>query len=390
MKILMILPQAFWEPKGTSFSTLNRLRVLSKLGHQVDLLTYPVGKDVEIRNVRIYRIPNILFVKRVRIGPSWIKLVFDLVLIAWAVKMLITREYDLIHSHEEAGFFSTFLAKIFGKYHIYDMHSSLPQQLRNFQFTEAKILIGIFSLLEKMTIYAADGIIAICPALYDWVKKIAPKANLYLIENVLDNTIDEENSKTAPEELRRKYKLDGKQVVLYAGTFEKYQGLDLFIEGANRVIEKYDDVHFLLVGGTADQIVEYRKQVEQKGLSDYFTFTGSVSPNEVASFYQLSDVLISPRLEGNNTPLKIYAYLRSGKPIVATKHITHTQVLNEEVAMLTDISPQAFAQGIIQILENENLARRLSYAARELANKRYSQEHYVKQMKTLLNSIEKR
>ena len=68
------------------------------------------------------------------------------------------------------------------------MHSSLPQQLRNFQFTEAKILIGIFSLLEKMTIYAADGIIAICPALYDWVKKIAPKANLYLIENVLDNT----------------------------------------------------------------------------------------------------------------------------------------------------------------------------------------------------------
>ena len=136
--------------------------------------------------------------------------------------------------------------------------------------------------------------------------------------------------------------------------------------------------------------MEYRKQVEQKGLSDYFTFTGSVSPNEVASFYQLSDVLISPRLEGNNTPLKIYAYLRSGKPIVATKHITHTQVLNEEVAMLTDISPQAFAQGIIQILENENLARRLSYAARELANKRYSQEHYVKQMKTLLNSIEKR
>ena len=57
--------------------------------------------------------------------------------------------------------------------------------------------------------------------------------------------------------------------MLYADTFEKYQGLDLFIEGADRVIEKCDDVHFLLVGGTADQIVEYRKQVEQKGLSDY-------------------------------------------------------------------------------------------------------------------------
>ncbi len=390
MNILMILPQAFFEYKGTSFSTFNRLKVLSDLGHRVDLLTYPVGKDVRIENVNIHRIPNILFVHRVKIGPSWIKFFFDLVLVTYAIKLLIDREYDLIHSHEEAGFFSTVLAKVFCKYHIYDMHSSLSQQLLNFQFTKSKVLINVFTFLEKMTIKRADGIIAICPELYEYGRKIHPEANVYLIENVLDNMPDDETSKSDPEDLRRKYELNGKRVVLYAGTFEKYQGLDLLIEAAHEVVKEYDNVHFLLVGGSPDQVSNYQDHVRQKKLSDYFTFTGSVPPHEINSFYRLADVLISPRLEGTNTPLKIYAYLKSGKPIVATKHVTHTQVLNEKVALLTDITPRSFAQGIVRALENEKLGRRLPQEAVKLANERYSYTYYIKQIKRLFYSLEKR
>jgi len=386
----MILPQAFFEYKGTSFSTFNRLKVLSELGHRVDLLTYPAGKDVHIENVDIYRIPNILFVKKVKIGPSWIKLIFDVVLIIYTIKILITRKYDLIYSHEEAGFFAPLFAKICGMAHIYDMHSSLPQQLLNFQFTKSKILINTFTFLEKMTINGADGIIAICPDLYEWVKKINPEANVYLIENVLDNMPDDETSKSDPEDLRRKYNLNGKRVVLYAGTFEKYQGLDLLIEAAHEVIKEYDNVHFLLVGGSPGQVLDYQNHVRQKKLSDYFTFTGSVPPHEINSFYRLADVLISPRLEGTNTPLKIYAYLKSGKPIVATKHVTHTQVLNEKVALLTDITPRSFARGIARILEDGKLGRRLSQEAMKLANKRYSYNYYIKQIKHLFRSLERR
>ena len=57
---------------------------------------------------------------------------------------------------------------------------------------------------------------------------------------------------------------------------------------------------------------------------------------EIPAFLDAADVLVSPRSLGTNTPLKIYQYLRSGRPIVATRLLTHTQVLDDEVAILTE------------------------------------------------------
>ena len=74
MKILMIAPEPFFQPRGTPFSEYHRLRALTKLGHAIDLLTYPIGEDVEIEHVKIYRSLQMPFVSNVKIGPSWAKI----------------------------------------------------------------------------------------------------------------------------------------------------------------------------------------------------------------------------------------------------------------------------------------------------------------------------
>jgi len=56
-------------------------------------------------------------------------------------------------------------------------------------------------------------------------------------------------------------------------------------------------------------------------------------------------VLVSPRSSGTNTPLKIYQYLRAGRPIVATRLLTHTQVLSDQTAILTPATAVDFAAG---------------------------------------------
>ncbi|MDZ7260649.1 MAG: glycosyltransferase family 4 protein [candidate division KSB1 bacterium] len=390
MKVLMIAPQPWFSPRGTPISVLHRLRTVSKLGHEVDLLTYHLGEDVPIDRVNIIRIPKVPFVKKIAVGPSKIKIVLDLLLIYKAVRLLSKNTYDLIHSHEEAGFFSTYLARKYNTLHLYDMHSSLPQQLTNFKFTKLRFLINTFEKLERWTITNADAVITICPELFEYVQRLFPQKYQVLIENVADNSQIFENKPTEPQALREKYNLDDNIVILYAGTFEPYQGLDLLIESSQSICKQNPRVSFLLVGGNPQQVTDYQKLVQEHHLTDRFIFTGSVPPEQVPAFLEIADILVSPRIEGNNTPLKIYSYLRSGKPIVATRHITHTQVLNDEVAILTDCTPDSFAEGLRKLIDDKNLRRKLAKKAQKLAEEKYSYAAYFSKTKKVYDMLERK
>ena len=377
-RILMIAPEPFFEPRGTPFSVLGRLKALSQLGHEVDLLTYPVGQDVVIPGVRIIRTSPIRFIRQVPIGPSWTKLFLDVFLFVKAVRLLLQARYDLLHTHEEASLFGTMLAKLFGTRHLYDMHSSLPQQLENFQFTRFRPLIGLFAWLERRVIRSSDAVISICPALDEHLKRVNGHGRHVMIENVA-SVLD--SQAVTEEDLGRFMTahsfLVKKKIVLYAGTFERYQGIDLLIASAEQVLRRHGDVLFLLVGGTPDQVRHYEDRVKQVGLSAHFHFTGTRPPEQIPVFVRLSQVLVSPRTTGTNTPLKIYSYLESAKPIVATRLPTHTQVLSSEVAVLVEPNPDAFAQGILVVLEDPLLAGKLGREARKLFENQYSFQRFV-------------
>jgi len=85
---------------------------------------------------------------------------------------------------------------------------------------------------------------------------------------------------------------------------------------------------------------------------------------------------VSPRSSGTNTPLKIYQYLRSGRPIVATRLRTHTQVLNDDVAILTAATPEELANGLLRAM-SDPAAVAIGARARELANTKYSDEAFI-------------
>src|SRR6476659_2285805 len=80
VRILMIAPEPFFEPRGTPFSEFHRIRALTALGHQVDLVTYPFGRDVSMPGLRIFRCLKPPFVRSVKIGPSIAKIPLDALL----------------------------------------------------------------------------------------------------------------------------------------------------------------------------------------------------------------------------------------------------------------------------------------------------------------------
>src|ERR1041385_3764027 len=77
MRILMVAPQPFFRPRGTPFSVLHRIRALVRLGHLVDLVTYPLGESPVLEGLRILRSSALPGVRDVPVGPSLAKLALD-------------------------------------------------------------------------------------------------------------------------------------------------------------------------------------------------------------------------------------------------------------------------------------------------------------------------
>ncbi len=379
MKILMLAPEPFFEPRGTPISVYFRIKALGELGHRVNLVTYPIGQDVHLTGLKIIRTPNPFGVRRVKIGPSLTKIPLDFVLFLRALRELATSSYDLIFSHEEAALAGCLLAKIWKKPHVYDMHSSLPQQLENFRFTRSPLLLALFRSLERFILRNSQAVIVICLDLLQKVRDMGEGQKSVLVENFLDFPA-EEFSPLELAQTRHNLAPAGEKIVLYAGNFEPYQGIPLLLEAARYISP---GTRIVLLGGTGPARREMEKEAARMGVSEAVVFLDKVSPSRVPLYVSLADVLVSPRLSGTNTPLKIYAWLRSGKPLVATNLWTHTQVLTPETAILVDPDPRSLAQGISFAL-TDPAAKKIAQAAKGKAEKEFTMRKYQEKIEAVL------
>jgi len=383
----MIAPEPFFEPRGTPFSEFHRIRALTALGHEIDLVTYPFGADVTLPGLRVFRCLRPPFVRRVKVGPSLAKIPLDALLTLTVLRRVLASRYDAIHSHEEGGLIGAALATLLRVPHVYDMHSSLPQQLSNFAFSHSRWMKRMFFEIERFMIRRSRVVIVICPALEETVRAIEPRAHTIVIENAPGSIVDGAAPEAASA-LRQSLGIGAETpLVIYTGTFEAYQGLDLLFDAMAVVGRERPDVRLLLAGGQPGQIDRAKLQARAASIDALTIFAGERPAAEIPAFLQAADVLVSPRCRGTNTPLKIYQYLRSGKPIVATRLLTHTQVLNDETAILTAPTAAEFARGILTALTDRDRARRVGRMARELADSKYTEQAYMERTREVCAAL---
>jgi len=394
MKALMIAPQPFFSPRGTPLSVYYRTLVMAENGISIDLLTYGEGQDIDLPGVRTYRIPRFARLGSVKIGPSRLKLFLDVFLIVYTVMLLLKNRYSFVHAHEEAVFFCSFLKPLFGFKLIYDMHSSLPQQLSNFQFTRSRALINIFKKLEDHALKSANGVITICPDLAQYVDEvITDKSKHVLIENSIFEPVKLKNrrqnaSGTLPSDLNIEELIsnlpDSGELIVYAGTLEAYQGIEILIEAFQKVRQMKQEAVLLIVGGTREQVNKYKKLVNSLGLGEYVFMTGRVPQAVAQQLCKKATIQVSPRSAGTNTPLKIYEQLSSGIPLVATDIYSHTQAIDSKVAFMVPPDAQGMSEGIIKALDSKAEREQKTAAAFELYRKKYSRPMYEKKLKRVI------
>nr|BBH94659.1 glycoside hydrolase [Thermogemmatispora argillosa] len=421
MKILVIAPQPFFVPRGVPFSVYAQLRALSELGHHADVVTYPFGEPVTLPRVRIWRVPHLPFVREVRIGPSIAKLCLDLVLWLWACWRLCCQRYDCLCSHEEAGVGGVVLARLFRCQHVYYMHSNLAQQAACLGYSRRRWMLRILDSLQRWVIRHASAVVTICPALEQEAWQMGARGKTYLIENVI---LPEERAEIlsmipggrypkepgaaglpktpglpaaapAPGETvtsLSRYELlpescEAGPLVLYTGTLERYQGIDLLLESAVLVRRRCPAVRYRIIGGRQDQIAALQLLCRRLSIEDGVEFLGQLPPSETAACLEQATILVSPRCAGTNMPLKLASYLYSGKPLLATSIAAHTQVLTPEIALLVPPTSHGLAAGTLFLLENPTYARALARAARRFAIRRWSWSSFVAQQQRLYTEV---
>ncbi|MFC1671738.1 glycosyltransferase [Planctomycetota bacterium] len=361
MRILMIAPEPCFIPRGTPMSVLARCRALTELGHTIDLLTYPVGDDVSLDGLSIIRTPRLFGIRRVKAGPSVLKMLLDVFVFFKTWRLLRRGDYDCVHTHEEASFIGALFARRYGIPHLYDMHSSLSEQLANYRWFPMKPMVWFAKKIEQWMLKRTDFVICICQKLADGAGGLAETA---VIHNV---PLPEDTIPPVPAT---------EAVALYVGNFGNNQGLDLLIDSISLVRKHRSDVRFVLAGGERRRISKLYSRIAKLEIEHSVQLMERTSTADAARLLADAAVLLSPRPRGENVPLKIYHYLHAGKPIVATDIPAHTQVLNDTTAVLTDVSPPAFAEGILRVLSDAELARKLGAAAGDLAEREYSYPAY--------------
>lgn len=383
LKILLLAPHPFFQHRGTPISVKLLMEVLSKYGHHIHILTYHEGEDVEdIPNVSIHRNPAFSLLRNIKPGPSWKKLICDLLMFWKCIKIVHKSRFDVIHAVEESVFMAMILKMLFGIPYVYDMDSSIPQQLTE-KYKLLRPFLFILELSEKMAVRGSVGVIAVCKSLektalrYDSGKKVLRLEDISLLKS------DTQEGDLILEKLG----ISG-PIIMYVGNLESYQGIDLLLESFRYVTKRENEVHLVIIGGSETDIQRYNDKSKQLGISDNVHFIGQKPISQLNFYLRQADIVVSPRTKGQNTPMKIYSYLDSGRPIVATRMPTHTQVLDDQIALLVPPEPNAMADGIIKLLQDDTLSTNLAWQAKERVQKEFSYEAFRRKLLTFYDSLE--
>lgn len=218
---------------------------------------------------------------------------------------------------------------------------------------------------SKNALSSLDGIVAISQALKNEVVeklKIDP-TKILVAHDGADVNSDLWNVQQSKEYICREYGLDiEKPIVLYTGRLFKEKGADLILDIAENFHDQ--ECQFLLVGKIYDN--RYKLRIKQN-LWKHVVLTGFIPPAQIPQYMSSSDIVLLPSLPELPyarfmSPLKLFEYMASGKPIIASDLPVIREVLqtNHNALLVSPYTPSLWADAIRTLLQNPALRNKLS------------------------------
>ena len=256
---------------------------------------------------------------------------------------LLFKNYDILYTRE-------WLAGIFFKDVALEIHSlpARPNFLHKKTWRKAKVIFVLTSFLknELIRIGVSENKILVLPDAVDLAKF---------------------DIKIFKEDARKKLNLpQSKKIILYTGSFYLYdwKGMDILLEAAKNFGEEF---LFLFVGGSEAEILNFKSQTINL---NNLKLIGHKPYTEIPYYLKSADVLVLPNKAGHKmseqhtSPLKLFEYMASGRPIVASDLPSLREVLTEKEALFFKPNDaEDLTRAIKKVLENASFAEELSQNA---------------------------
>ena len=371
-RVLLVAPQPFFHAAGTPLNIRAICRALTEGGYEVHLLTLPLGTDVPMPGLVYRRTLALPFVRRVPVGFSIAKAAYNLVLMGHLLVLLLRLRFAAVHAFEEAAYYACPLGRAFGAASIMDLDSDMPGQLRGLGKPLPRLLGRLVGPIQRFALRRSSCAVTVAEALTEMVRRQSPGTPVAEVRDIPPEETLRAPEAAAMEALRARAGLGPGPLLVYTGNFDVRQGVEALVRAMPRVAAARPDARLVLVGGEAQEIKRLKALAAELGVAGSLHFAGRQPSETMPEWMGLASILVSPRLEPLITPLKIYAYMASGRPIVATDLPTHTQVLDSGSAFLADPTPEGLAGGILAALSDEAEATRRGLAAQERAREHHS------------------
>ncbi|MGA9542300.1 MAG: glycosyltransferase [Candidatus Sulfotelmatobacter sp.] len=352
----------------TAYEFDNRVRryaeTLAKRGDKVDVIAlggfYFRQPVEEINGVTVYRVQNREYDERHKWTYAWRLLRF-----LWKSSVALTElhalnSYDLIHIHNMPDFlvFAAWYPKLTGVKLILDVHDLVPELFAS-KF-EASAGSGYVNLLKKTEKMSAEFVNHVIVSNDLWRQTLVSRSVSEEKCSVFLNHVD-----PAVFYRRQRTRCDEKFIILFPGSFQWHQGLDIAIEALARIKTKVPNAELHLYGGGGgDRGVDLAELAHRLGLDGSVKFCGGVSFDHIAEVIVNADLGIVPKRAdsfGNEAySTKIMEFMSQGVPVVASRTKIDSFYFDEGmVHFFPSGDSQAMAEAMLEVIENKELRRRL-------------------------------
>jgi len=307
----------------------------------------------------------------------------------------------------------------------------LPEKISIILFHIHDIIFSIFALFYSLiknpdVIFTRDSKVAFLlsifkPVIYESHIYPSSKIDLYFEKNALkrcgffititkklkkvylQNGFDEKKIHVLPdgvdiekfdidiskEEARKKLNLNFKEkLAIYTGHLYPWKGVYTLVDASNFLNAKV-----ILVGGLKEDIKKIKEYISKKNINNVVVL-GYVEPREIPFYLKAADILVLPNSANDvksiycTSPLKLFEYMASKRPIVASNLPSIGEILNNSNAILVEPDkPETLAEGIKKVLGDKKLAKKIADKAYHDVRK-YSWESRAKKIITLVMKLE--